>query len=158
MLWYYEEILVDYCSCTIYVTRLDSFCAGIVWAVTARGSTSPSHTLNIVPPKLAERVWCTQFQSSLLNIYFRHGGFQFSLLLIYFRDGPKRCSQHTKVWQKIYPIYVSVTLLSRSTRRTTIPVCEQKHYPVCFSRRRKNYSEEYEQSLLSTQCFSSDLV
>ena len=30
------------------------------------------HTSNIVPAQLAEGVWCTKFQSSLLNIYFRH--------------------------------------------------------------------------------------
>ena len=60
------------------------------------GGAQALHTLNIVPARLAERVWCTKIQSSLLNIYFRLCGFQFSLLLIYFRDAPKRCSQHPK--------------------------------------------------------------
>ena len=50
------------------------------------------HRSNIVRVRLIERVWCTKFQSSLLNIYFRLSGFQSSLLLIYFRHRPKRCS------------------------------------------------------------------
>ena len=111
-------------------TRLDSFCAGIVWTVTAQGSTSPSHTLNIVPARLTKRAWCTQFQSLILNIYFRLGGFQLSLLLIYFRDRPKRCSQHPKLRQKIYPICVSVTPLSRSARCNFAPsqkLCHHNH-------------------------------
>ena len=37
---------------------------------TARGSPSRSHTLNIAPAPLAERVWCTEFQLSLVNISF----------------------------------------------------------------------------------------
>ena len=39
----------------------------IVWAATARGGRSRSHTPNIVPVRLAERVWCTRSQFSLLN-------------------------------------------------------------------------------------------
>ena len=39
----------------------------IVWAARAQGGTSRSHTPNIVPVRLSERVWCTRFQSSLLN-------------------------------------------------------------------------------------------
>ena len=46
-----------------------------------------SHTSNIVPAWLTERIWCTQFQSSLLNIYSSPSGFQSSLLLIHFRYG-----------------------------------------------------------------------
>ena len=42
--------------------------SGIAWTTTARGSASRSHTSNIVPATLAGRVWCTNFQSSLLNI------------------------------------------------------------------------------------------
>ena len=34
-----------------------------------RGRTSRSHASNIVLARLAERAWCTNFQSSLLNIY-----------------------------------------------------------------------------------------
>ena len=72
----------------------------IVWTARAWGGTSRSHTSNIVPAKLAERVWCPKFQSSLLNIYFRLSGFHPSLLLIYFRDGPNSCSHCTEVWHK----------------------------------------------------------
>ena len=85
---------------------------GMVWTARAQGGTSRSHTSNIVPAKLAERVWCTKFQSSLLDIYFRLSGFQPSILLIYFCDGPNRCSHCTKIWQKTY---------SRSARRRFAP-------------------------------------
>ena len=76
----------------------------MVWTARAQGGTSRSHTSNIVPAKLAERVWCTKFQSSLLDIYFRLSGFQPSILLIYFCDGPNRCSHSTKVslWHPIW--------------------------------------------------------
>ena len=61
-----------------------------VWTATAWGgakrSNNRSSTSNTTPARLAGRVWCTKFQSSLLNIYFRLSGFQVSLLLIYFRD------------------------------------------------------------------------
>ena len=40
--------------------------------------------------------WCTKFQSSLLNIYFR----LLSLLLIHFRYGSITWSHHTSVWHR----------------------------------------------------------
>ena len=49
-----------------------------------RGGTSRSHTSNLVLARLAERVWCAKFQSSLLNIYFRLSGFQSTLSLFTF--------------------------------------------------------------------------
>ena len=79
-------------------------------------SINQSITSNIVAARLAERAWCTQLQSSLLNIYFRFSGFQYSLLPIYFRDGPNRCLHYTKVWQKTYPI--SAAPLLRLARRS----------------------------------------
>ena len=91
----------------------------MVWTARAQGGTSRSHTSNIVPAKLAERVWCTKFQSSLLDIYFRLSGFQPSLLLIHFRHGPNRCSHCTEVWQKTFP--VCDTPLSRSAGRRFAP-------------------------------------
>ena len=86
--------------------------------------------------RLAERVWCTKFQSSLLNIYFRFSKFQPSLLLIYFREGSNRYSHSTKVWHKTSPI--CNTPLSRSARlrsvrdraKITVLVCEQEPCPV----------------------------
>ena len=68
----------------------------------AQGYTCRSHTLNIVVAWFAwERlIWCTKFQSSLLNIYFSLCEFQSILVLIYFHDGPSRCSHCTKVWRK----------------------------------------------------------
>ena len=80
------------------------------------GRQSRSHTSNIVPARLVERVWGTKCHSSLQNIYFPLRWFQSSLLLIYFCDGPNRCSHYTKVWKKTYPI--CDTLLSRSARRS----------------------------------------
>jgi len=62
---------------------------------------SRSHILNIVPARLAERVWYTKSQSSLLDIYFRFSGIQSLLLLIYFREGPNRCLS----WCKYVPKY-----------------------------------------------------
>ena len=65
---------------------------------------SRSRAANIVPAWLAERIWCTKFQSLLFIIYFHLTGFQASLLLIYFPDGPNGCSHCTKVWRKTYLI------------------------------------------------------
>ena len=68
--------------------------------------------------RLAESVWCTKFQSSLLNIYFRFSKFQPLLLLIYFREGSNRYSHSTKVWHKTYPICDAT--LSRSARLRSV--------------------------------------
>ena len=65
---------------------------------------SRSSAANIVPAWLAERFWCTKFQSLLFIIYFHLTGIQASLLLIYFPDGPNGCSHCTKVWRKTYSI------------------------------------------------------
>ena len=63
-----------------------------------------SHTSNIPPERLAERVWCIKSQSSLLNIYFRLSGFQSSLLLIHFCYGPNTCLHYTQEWYRISSI------------------------------------------------------
>ena len=57
--------------------------------------------------QLAERVWYTKFQSSLLNIFFHLWGFQSLLPLIHFPYpyGSNTCSQCTKMWHRTYPIY-----------------------------------------------------
>ena len=47
------------------------------------------YTYHVTLARLAERAWCTKFQSSLLNVYFRLSGVQASFLLIYFRNGPQ---------------------------------------------------------------------
>ena len=93
--------------------------SAIVRTATTRGCTSRSHISNNVPARLAERVWCTKFQSSLLNIYFRLSCFQSSLLLIYFRDVPNRCSHCDKVGHKTCPM--CDTPLLRSARRSFAP-------------------------------------
>ena len=114
-----------------------------------------SHTSNIVPAWLAERIWCTQFQSSLLNIYFRPSGFQLSLLLIYFRYGLNTRSYCTKEWHRTYPICDYP--LSWSVRRSFATLqksrcynrslCEKTPYPIWFSWRRESYPLLCEQRL-----------
>ena len=106
---------------------------GIVWAARALGGTSRSHTSNIVPAKLAESVWCTKFQSSLLNIYFRLSGFQSSILLIYFRDGPNRCSHCNKIWQKTYPIWHSTFEIGAAPLRSVTEVSPPQPF-LCVKR------------------------
>ena len=63
-----------------------------------RTGTSRTHTSNIVPEQLAERVWWSKSQSSLLNIYFRFSGLHSSLLLFHFCWGPTTCLHCTKVF------------------------------------------------------------
>ena len=82
-------------------------------------SASRSHTSNDVPARLAERVWCSKFQFSLLDVNFRLIAFQSSLLLFYLRNGPNRCSHCTKVWHETYPKYDAP--LSRSTKSGIAP-------------------------------------
>ena len=75
-----------------------------------------THLTCILPARLAERVWFTKFQSSLLNVYFRLSRFQSLLLLIYFQVGIGVYTDCTKVWQKTYPICDAP--LSRSAWRS----------------------------------------
>ena len=111
----------------------------IVWTATTRARLS--HTLNFKPARLAERVWCTQVLSSLLNNYFRLSGF-------HFRYGPNTCSYWPKFGTE--PIRYA-TLHFRDRRNTaslrcsnrneiTVLVCVQKPYPVWLSYRRQSYS------------------
>ena len=105
---------------------------GIVWIAIARGGTSRSHTLKILPARLAERDWCTKFQSSLLKIYSRLSGFQASFLLIYFRDVPN-ITLRQNMAQNLSDMWHST--------QSTVLVFEQKPYPVWFSWRQKSYTE-----------------
>ena len=111
-----------------------------VWTARARVGTSRPHTSNMVPARLAERVWWTKSQSSLLKIYFRLSWFQSSLLLIHIRDRTNRCSHCTKVWRKIHSICNAPRSRSarrsfapsQKSRRHTVFVCERKPFPVWF--------------------------
>ena len=69
---------------------------------------------------MAERVWCSKSQSSLLIVYFRLSGFQSSLLLIHFRFCPNTCSYYTEVWHRTYPIWHAS--LSRSAHGIFTPL------------------------------------
>ena len=77
-----------------------------------------THLTCILPARLAERIWFTKFQSSLLNVYFRLSRFQSLLLLIYFPVGIGVYTDCTKVWQKTYPICDAP--LSRSAWRSLV--------------------------------------
>ena len=110
--------------------------SGIVWTETARNGASRSHTSNIVPVQLAERIWCTKFYSSLLNIYFCPREFQASPIFTYFRDGRNRCAHHTN-YGTILIRYVTVhfrdrhgkaSLLYRNSAATTVLVCENRSH------------------------------
>ena len=91
-----------------------------MWTATFRGGTCRSHISNIVPTRLVETVWCSNFLPSLLNIYFLLNGFQSSLLLIYFREGPNRCSHYSKVMHKTYPLR---DLHFRDRRGSPVKLC-----------------------------------
>ena len=60
--------------------------------------TSRSHISSILPERLAEWVWCTKSQSSLLNIYFHISGFSSSLLLIYPLPGLSQTMEPKPFW------------------------------------------------------------
>ena len=92
-------------------------------------------TSNIVPERLAGRVWWTKSQSSLWNIYFRLSGFHFSFLPIHFLYSPSTCSHCDEAWQKVAIRRVSLhfrdrrgAALPRYKNRTEITVVmfEQK--------------------------------
>ena len=111
-----------------------------------RGRTSRSHASNIVLARLDERAWCTNFQSSLLNIYCLLQRQHTSNSV-----GSSHCSYATdKISEHAAPKYGrkpirNVTLRFRDKRGasllchrnraattdpTTVHVCEQKPHPV----------------------------
>ena len=79
------------------------------------GTLRVVYTQNIVL-WFAKGVWCTQFQSSFLNVYFRLSGFQSSLLPICYRDGPNGCLHCTKVHHESYPTSFSLISLMLSSQ------------------------------------------
>ena len=81
-----------------------------------------THQTLIMPKRLVDKVWCTKFQSLLLNIYFRLNGFQSSLLLIYFRNSPNRCSQCIKVWHRTYRMSRSTFEIGVAKLRTVTEI------------------------------------
>ena len=73
--------------------------------VRSETGTSCSSTSNIIVQEwLNKRVWCTKFQSSLLNIYFCFGGLRSSLLFIHFSYSLNRCLHCVKARHRVYPI------------------------------------------------------
>ena len=64
----------------------------------------------------AKGVWCTQFQSSFLNVYLSLSGFKSSPLPICYRDGPNGCLHCTKVHHESYPTSFSLISLMLSSQ------------------------------------------
>ena len=71
--------LISLGQAIISLYRRKALWYGMVWTATTQNSRS--HKSNIVPERLAEKVWWTKSQSSLVNIYFRLSGYQSSFLL-----------------------------------------------------------------------------
>ena len=98
--------------------------------------TSHSHTSNIMPERLAERVCWTKSRQSSRWIFTRLNPFQSSLILFHFRYGPN-------TWAR-----GEASLCHRNRAEITVLLCEQKQYPVRFSRLRKSHPVEREQLAL----------
>ena len=58
--------------------------------------TSHSHTSNIMPERLAERVCWTKSRQSTRGIFTRLNPFQSSLILFHFRYGPNTCAREVR--------------------------------------------------------------
>ena len=96
---------------------------------------SRSHTSNIVPAWLAERIWCTQFQSSLLNIYFRPSGFQSSAPTY---PLPLRSEYpfilHQRVTQNLTDMWLSTFVIGAAQLRYVTKVALPQPF-LCVNRR-----------------------
>ena len=84
-----------------------------------RTEASRSQTLNIVPERLAERIWWAKFQSSLLNINFRLSGFQSSLLSFTSATVRKLLTLHFRIRRG------AGSLRYRTRAKNTVLMCEQ---------------------------------
>ena len=123
---------------------------------------------NIMLEKLAERIWYTKFQSSLLNIFFHLWGFQSLLPLIHFPYpyGSNTCSQCTKMWHKMYPIYITLhipnwrAVVWHGTALLYYGNREQKPYLVGFLCYCKSYPVYCEHGLnsISLQHATDDIL
>ena len=106
------------------------------------GRTWPSHISNIVLARLAERAWCTNFQSSFLNIYclLQRQHTSSSVGSSHGFYAPDRISEHTAPKYGIKPTcYVTLhfrdrrgaaLLCHRNRAATTVHLCHQKPHPV----------------------------
>ena len=111
-----------------------------------QGRTSRSHASNIVLARLAERAWCTNFQSSLLNIYclLQRQHTSSSVGSSHRSYATDQISEHAAPKYGRKPIR-NVTLRFRDKRGasllchrnraattdpTTVHVCEQRPHPV----------------------------
>ena len=95
-----------------------------VWTATVQTWTSRSHTSNILPERLVERVWGTRSQSSVDS----------SSRSYLSTSGPNIRSHCTKVWHRTYPIYDAP--FSRSARRSFAPLQKScRNFCVCKQER-----------------------
>ena len=120
--------------------------SGMAWTATAGDwSKWSSHTLKIVPERLAEMVWFIKFRFLLLNIYFRFTGFQAHSL---FPFATVRTGVYIALKCGTEPIrYVTshfrdrrgpASICHRNRAEIISFMCEQKPYPVWFSCRHKS--------------------
>ena len=98
--------------------------------------TSHSHTSNIMPERLAERICWTKSRQSSPWIFTRLNPFQSSFILFHFRYGPNTCAR------------VAASLCDRNRAEITVLVCQKKPYPVRFSCLRRSHPVEREQLAL----------
>ena len=109
---------------------------GIVWIAIARGGTSRSHTLKILPARLAERDWCTKFQSSLQK--FTPFSVSSRPLSYSFTFATCRILHCAKVWHKIIR-YVTLHSVDRScfsteAQSSMIFVAAKKLYGIVWTK------------------------
>ena len=108
-----------------------------------RTRTSCSHPSNNVPQRLAERVWWTKSQSWLLNIYFRFSPcsyrFTSATVRIHVHTAPKYGTEPLRyVTLKFRGRLSAASLFNKNPAEITVPMYEQKPYPVWFLWRRKS--------------------
>ena len=102
--------------------------------------TSHSHTSNIMPERLAERVCWTKSRQSSRWIFTRLNPFLSSLIL--FTSATDRIPVRAKC------ALGAASLCHRNRAEITVLVCEEKPYPVRFSRLRKSHPVEREQLIM----------
>ena len=110
----------------------------VVWTATARGvgeGTRRSHTSNIVPPRLAERVWCTKFHFSTPDYLLPCQWVPVLAPTYLLPRRPIRCSHCPKTWHKTSARYdSSLSRPARSRRHNSIFWTSVPYTRAYFSR------------------------
>ena len=85
------------------------------------GGTRRSHASNIVPPRLAERVWCTKFHFSTPEYLLPSQWVPVLAPTYSLPRRPIKCSHYLKTWHKTSARYhSSLSRPARSRRHTLI--------------------------------------